>query len=346
MNQHELFTKEEPSFAEILRLRDAEIDCESVLKLLQGYKGKASSDYESFIDSPEYLFSIRAINLLKRQNDPRAIQVVLDFYEILSRDDEGEILRDSCIFYLEQVLTNEHHQFLYEKWKFFQFQKHHFEHDVLILLINSGFTNNEVKVRAKQMIWDHPFDGWYKPILARIMKEDAEFQSEIKARLRFISPIIKYMEQFSDDNDYFDEWDDLGAVWVDINLNEKITKIDKSDSTDEGDEEFLIKILGYSNDRTANMIFDRFEKNLQNTSDEEGIERVKKLKRFQKEILDALPAKFNDWADSLGTTMAQKKEFNTALFEYGEELSFGKKIGRNDPCPCGSGRKFKKCCLD
>jgi len=22
-----------------------------------------------------------------------------------------------------------------------------------------------------------------------------------------------------------------------------------------------------------------------------------------------------------------------------------KKIGRNDPCPCGSGRKFKKCCL-
>ncbi len=21
-----------------------------------------------------------------------------------------------------------------------------------------------------------------------------------------------------------------------------------------------------------------------------------------------------------------------------------KKIGRNDPCPCGSGRKYKKCC--
>ena len=23
-----------------------------------------------------------------------------------------------------------------------------------------------------------------------------------------------------------------------------------------------------------------------------------------------------------------------------------KKIGRNDPCPCGSGKKFKKCCLN
>lgn len=24
----------------------------------------------------------------------------------------------------------------------------------------------------------------------------------------------------------------------------------------------------------------------------------------------------------------------------------GTKIGRNDPCPCGSGKKYKKCCLD
>ncbi|MGF7060563.1 uncharacterized protein YchJ [Brassicibacter mesophilus] len=23
-----------------------------------------------------------------------------------------------------------------------------------------------------------------------------------------------------------------------------------------------------------------------------------------------------------------------------------KKIGRNDPCPCGSGKKYKKCCVD
>jgi len=22
------------------------------------------------------------------------------------------------------------------------------------------------------------------------------------------------------------------------------------------------------------------------------------------------------------------------------------KIGRNDPCPCGSGKKYKKCCID
>ncbi len=24
----------------------------------------------------------------------------------------------------------------------------------------------------------------------------------------------------------------------------------------------------------------------------------------------------------------------------------GPKVGRNDPCPCGSGKKYKKCCIN
>jgi SEC-C motif-containing protein len=27
-----------------------------------------------------------------------------------------------------------------------------------------------------------------------------------------------------------------------------------------------------------------------------------------------------------------------------EAAAAGEKVGRNDPCPCGSGRKFKRCC--
>jgi SEC-C motif len=37
-----------------------------------------------------------------------------------------------------------------------------------------------------------------------------------------------------------------------------------------------------------------------------------------------------DWVDSLGTP-------------HRDPL---RKVGRNDPCPCGSGKKFKKCCLN
>ncbi len=41
----------------------------------------------------------------------------------------------------------------------------------------------------------------------------------------------------------------------------------------------------------------------------------------------------------------QKISYNRG--ERAEErkpASRGKKVGRNDPCPCGSGRKYKKCC--
>lgn len=36
-----------------------------------------------------------------------------------------------------------------------------------------------------------------------------------------------------------------------------------------------------------------------------------------------------------------KKDFNAT-----KTVVKGEKIGRNDPCPCGSGKKYKKCCAD
>jgi hypothetical protein len=33
-------------------------------------------------------------------------------------------------------------------------------------------------------------------------------------------------------------------------------------------------------------------------------------------------------------------------FDHGPAVNPFKNVGRNDPCPCGSGKKFKKCCLD
>jgi SWIM/SEC-C metal-binding protein len=33
------------------------------------------------------------------------------------------------------------------------------------------------------------------------------------------------------------------------------------------------------------------------------------------------------------------------LFNPPKPKQAGPKVGRNDPCPCGSGKKFKKCCM-
>jgi uncharacterized protein YchJ len=31
-------------------------------------------------------------------------------------------------------------------------------------------------------------------------------------------------------------------------------------------------------------------------------------------------------------------------YKYNSTIASDNKVGRNDPCPCGSNRKFKKCC--
>lgn len=36
-----------------------------------------------------------------------------------------------------------------------------------------------------------------------------------------------------------------------------------------------------------------------------------------------------------------KKEYNESRI-----IKNDNKVGRNDPCPCGSGKKYKKCCID
>lgn len=48
------------------------------------------------------------------------------------------------------------------------------------------------------------------------------------------------------------------------------------------------------------------------------------------------------WDDIL--TVEKRKEIKKAYMAT-KTVVKGEKIGRNDPCPCGSGKKYKKCCL-
>ncbi len=69
--------------------------------------------------------------------------------------------------------------------------------------------------------------------------------------------------------------------------------------------------------------------------DELYIELVKQVKSWlikghNKESLGALGYRFEKYVPSV---------------ESGTVIRRTKKVGRNDPCPCGSGKKYKKCCL-
>lgn len=40
----------------------------------------------------------------------------------------------------------------------------------------------------------------------------------------------------------------------------------------------------------------------------------------------------------------EKRQEILKAYKKSKTVVKGKKIGRNDPCPCGSGKKYKKCC--
>lgn len=63
-----------------------------------------------------------------------------------------------------------------------------------------------------------------------------------------------------------------------------------------------------------------------------------------------LEAKMADLKARIAANEAEMERRNILLGElgvnyYDESIDIGK-VGRNDPCPCGSGKKFKKCCLN
>lgn len=70
-------------------------------------------------------------------------------------------------------------------------------------------------------------------------------------------------------------------------------------------------------------------------SDGKTIEDMgKHVERYRKELPSLLLSIHDHWTDWRKRLMAERSRPAAA-----------DRIGRNDPCPCGSGRKYKRCCL-
>ena len=57
--------------------------------------------------------------------------------------------------------------------------------------------------------------------------------------------------------------------------------------------------------------------------------------------------KSGEQAFSSTSVLKETNIFNQLLsvMEDTDEENQTQKVGRNDPCPCGSGKKYKKCCM-
>ena len=60
--------------------------------------------------------------------------------------------------------------------------------------------------------------------------------------------------------------------------------------------------------------------------------------QYKADHLYSLPQWSNVFDEDELTKLYKEQKKSTTI------VHDGPKIGRNDPCPCGSGKKYKKCC--
>ncbi len=79
------------------------------------------------------------------------------------------------------------------------------------------------------------------------------------------------------------------------------------------------------------------------SSNHPAVVRVQTSRRAE-EILSICTR--NDWEGVLGVEPDEPENIADVemLLNRPTRLRNPVKVGRNDPCPCGSGRKYKKCC--
>ena len=64
----------------------------------------------------------------------------------------------------------------------------------------------------------------------------------------------------------------------------------------------------------------------------------KKMVEYKADHLYSLPQWDNIFTEEEREVLYKEQKRSTTV------VNEGPKIGRNDPCPCGSGKKYKKCC--
>ncbi len=100
--------------------------------------------------------------------------------------------------------------------------------------------------------------------------------------------------------------------------------------------------------RQAEILRQQKEMVMQGTSGNGGTD-LETMKReataeTQEMVETEKPAKVMNDASSLAAALARRAEKKTTGNGAPASMAKTSKVGRNDPCPCGSGKKYKKCC--
>lgn len=140
-------------------------------------------------------------------------------------------------------------------------------------------------------------------------------------------------------------WKEYGGIEKNIysrilsNHNNKVTGVLKElaeqyDTT----PMFFMGFLDGINDSLTNPL------NLEETEEDANLELDIDFEKLYFNMLDAKADYLYHLPQWAGIFSPEKRKGITKQYRESKVIVNTNKIGRNDPCPCGSGKKYKKCC--
>lgn len=136
-------------------------------------------------------------------------------------------------------------------------------------------------------------------------------------------------------------------VWGWINWSRQYWLFNNGDKDYKKGEEILLKALNINNIEDEIHIYESllelYKESWQKEKSEDIEKKLEKMKPFDTD---------NNFSILSGETalkegnIQENVPYGFGMFDNtSQSVKSNKKIGRNNPCPCGSGEKYKKCCL-
>ena len=208
--------------------------------------------------------------------------------------------------------------------------------DVLGSILGSAITETSHRVMAAV------FDGDPEPLYQIIRDPDAD--EYVRAKMLQTIAMLTRRGELSRDaattflHDCFSQLEPKGYCYVWCGWVDAVGWLGLSEL-----QPLVRQVFERGSIDPGSMNFSYFEKLLQHALDHPGAEPLYaggKLTLFGDTITE-----MSGWhAFRPKPSRNEKPEWGSNPFEMPYPVS-SRKIGRNDPCPCGSGKKFKKCCL-
>lgn len=348
--ENDFFTKKKPSFESVLYWKDKPDKASDLNEMVKRFRVVFDNDRDMFYQY-DYEFLARSISLLRYYKNYESFEDVYYLYVEFSID-EADLWLGITEDYLSEGVSEKNLEFLLREWSDL-YDEFGFSEYVVIktleMIISLGHYSQELDELIGELI--HEGEPAFLGSLIMNLANFPKAKNELKKRLKYIAPMIKYVGGNRFNNYYFNDWIEFAEAYLLLFKSIEIDKVyDKVKIFKNEDDEFLSDCLTGQDERIKKLNKKYFTKQIKQVVDEKSFAAIAVREKLMKEeFLDTLPETYQEWISSPFLDPLQKEEMMSFMKESVEDQMILekplRKIGRNDPCPCESGKKYKKCCL-